>query len=203
MRTTFQTVVFIVLASLLTGCSGAWLVNYDEPIDPSVSRNWRVVSVDVVVPDTLTVSNADTLAPEADIVWHGDPDGDRRAQVATIIETGVAQGARGLRGGMPVHFLIVLEHFHGVTPRATRIAPSAVHNIRYTIRVFDNRNGRELTNAVHIDADLEALLGEQLVAYRAAGGSEKARIIAQIAEVTAGWLGLGEDPRRTFGGLGR
>ena len=194
--------IFIALL-VLSGCGGQWAVEYNQPIDPAISNQWRVVSLDVVVPDTLTVSTVDSLAPEADIVWWGEPEGDRRAQVAAIIETGVAQGSRALRGPVPVHFLVVLEQFHATSPRAQRIAPSAVHNISYTVRVFDNRNGQEVTPAVHVDADLEAYVGAQLVAAQAQGGTERNRIIANIAAVTAGWLGISEDPRRTFSGLGR
>ena len=196
------TSVFVVLFAL-AGCGGQWEVAYNQPIDPAISSQWRMVSVDVVVPDTLTVSNVDSLAPEADIVWWGEPEGDRRAQVAAIIETGVAQGARNLRGPVPVHFLVVLDHFHATSPRAQRIAPSAVHNISYTVRVFDNRNGQEVTSAIHVDADLEAYVGAQLAAAQAQGVTERNRIIAHIAAVTAGWLGVSDDPRRTFSGLGR
>lgn len=195
--------IMVVILATLSGCGGQWDVDYNQPIDPAISSQWRVVSVDVVVPDDLTVSRIDSLAPEADIVWWGEADGDRRAQVAAIIETGVAQGSRNLRGPVPVHFLVVLDHFHGVTPRALRIAPSAVHNIGYTVRVFDNRNGQEVTSAIHIDADLEAYVGAQAAAAQAQGISERNRIIAHIAAVTAGWLGTAEDPRRTFSMMGR
>ena len=198
-----KSVVFVMALFVLSGCGGQWEVGYNQPIDPAISNQWRVVSVDVVVPDTLTVSNVDSLAPEADIVWWGEPEGDRRAQVAAIIEAGVAQGARNLRGPVPVHFLVVLDHFHGVSPRALRMAPSAVHNIGYTVRVFDNRNGQEVTGAVAIEADLEAYVGAQAAAAQAQGITERNRIIAHIAGVTAGWLGIAEDPRRTFSMMGR
>ncbi len=189
--------------AILAACGQQWEVDYSQAIDPNISRQWRVASVDVVVPETLSVSTVDSLAPEADIVWWGEPDGDRRVQVAEIVEAGVARGASGLRGGVPVNLIVILEQFHGTSPRAQRIAPSAVHNIRYTIRVFDNRNGQELTAPIHIDAPLEAYVGGQLAALQAQGGSEKARIVAHIAAVTAGWLGVGEDARREFSQLGR
>lgn len=202
MLTKFKSAIIIGLLTL-SGCGGQWATDFNQPIDPAISNQWRVVSVDVVVPDTLTVSTTDSLAPEADIVWWGEAEGDRRAQVAAIIEAGVAQGSRALRGSVPVHFLLVLEQFHATSPRAQRIAPSAVHNISYTVRVFDSRNGQELTSAVHIDADLEAYVGAQLAAAQAQGGTERSRIIAHIAAVTAGWLGISADPRREFSMMGR
>ncbi len=198
----FQGVLIVAMLGL-SACGGQWTTDYNSPIDQSISSQWRVVSVDVVVPETLTVSNDNSIAPDADIVWWGDPAGDRRAQVAAIVEAGVEAGASRLNGGAPVHLLVVLSQFHGVTPRAVEIAPSAVHNIQFTVRVFDKRTGQEVTSAIVIDADLEAYVGAQAAAAAAQGVTEKQRIIAHIANVTAGWLGVGEDPRRHFGGLGR
>lgn len=195
--------VILSVVFLLSGCGGQWATDFDQVIDPAITKNWRVASVDVVVPETLSVSNANNLAPDADIVWHGDPEGDRRAQVAAILEEGVRQGASPLRGSVPVHVLLVLEEFHAVTPRALRIAPSAVHNIRYTIRVFDKRNGASLSEPVIVDADLEALTGSASTQALARGLTQKIRITKHIAAVTAGWLGIAIDPRREFGGLGR
>lgn len=188
---------------LLSGCGGQWATAFDQVIDPAITNNWRVVSVDVVVPETLSVSNANNLAPDADIVWHGEANGDRRAQVSAIIEEGVTRGASPLRGSVPVHILVVLEEFHAVTPRALRIAPSAVHNIRYTVRVFDKRNGASLSEPIVVDADLEALTGAASTQALVRGLTQKIRITKHIAAVTAGWLGISVDPRREFGGLGR
>ncbi len=200
----FRNVLFsLAIILLLSGCGGRWSTGFDQMLDPNISQNWRVVSVDVVVPETLSISNANNLAPDADIVWHGDPEGDRREQVAQVLEAGILRGSSSLRGGVPVHIVVILEQFHALSPRARRIAPSAVHNIRYTIRVFDNRNGGSLTAPVVVDADIEAFVGAQATAANAAGQTQKVRIINHIAAVTAGWLGVGPDPRREFGGLGR
>jgi hypothetical protein len=53
--------------------------------DPQVSKGWRVSSVEVSVPQALTVSDVNTFIPNADIVWHGDNPGDRKQQVAKVI----------------------------------------------------------------------------------------------------------------------
>jgi len=195
-------VIALALVSALAGCSGQFLTSYDAPVSPAMSRAWSLSDVIVTVPETLTVSEANSLAPDADIVWHGDAPGDRRAQVGAILDEGITRGASALSGPTPVTLAVVLEEFHAVTPAALTRAPSAVHNISYTIQVFSN-DGQPLTQPEHIDADLPALVGGQAITAAQSGQTQKARITAHLQTVTAGWLGLGPDPRRTFRTIGR
>ena len=123
----------------LAGCSGNWGVKYSKAPAPSVTRRWRLSFVSVSVPDSLTVSEANTYAPDADIVWHGEDYGDRRSQVRAILSEGLTRGARGLRGDRPIILSARLVQFHAVTPIAIDKAPSAVHNIKYDLQVFDAR----------------------------------------------------------------
>ena len=67
------------MMAVFSGCSGTWMVAYDDPPKPEITKNWRVVNVVAVAPENLTVSNDNIFAPDADIVWHGEPFGDRRA----------------------------------------------------------------------------------------------------------------------------
>ena len=188
---------------LLAGCSSTWATDYDAPLDAQVTKNWRVSSVNVVVSESLTVSNANTFAPDADIVWHGDTAGDRKQQVATIVEAGVKRGAASLRGGRSVQLVVALQQFHAVTPKSVARAPAAVHNIRYTIQARDARSGVALTNPVQVAANLPALVGKTAADAAAKGQGQKQRITNHIARVTAGWLGVGPDPRGEFRSLGR
>ncbi|SPH24857.1 hypothetical protein DEA8626_03891 [Defluviimonas aquaemixtae] len=188
---------------LLPGCGSTWSVSYDESVDASVSDGWHAGAVQVEVPEDLTVTDINTLVPDADIVWHGDPPGDRKAQVAEIVRAGVTEGADGLDGTREVDFHVLLSRFHGVTPAAVALAPSAVHNIDFTIQAVDSDTGEELTEPVEISADVEANLGAIAVFAAMQGEAEKDRIIERIAEVTAGWLGIGPDPRGEFKTLGQ
>ena len=188
---------------LLAGCSGNWGVKYSAAPDPSVTRGWRVSDVSVSVPDSLTVSEANTFAPDADIVWHGEDFGDRRAQVRSIVREGISRGARGLRGSRPVVLSVRVVQFHSVTPIALDKAPSAVHNIKYDLQVFDARPGKPLTAPERISADLEANVGTAAVVAAIDGDTPRVRIVRHLAAVTAGWLGAGPDQRRTFNSIGR
>ncbi|NSX56115.1 DUF6778 family protein [Parasulfitobacter algicola] len=186
---------------VLSGCGGTWTTNYDR-LDASVTRGWNVQSVSVTVPDTLTVTEQDSFAPNADIVWHGDPLGDRKAQIAKVMQAGISKGASGLRGPRSVNIGVTVRQFHSVTPRAQTRAPGAVHNISYVIQVFD-RAGNPLTQPQVIAADLEAFVGSDAIQAAQRGQTQKVRITNHLAAVTAGWLGIGPDVRGTFSGPGR
>lgn len=192
----------VIASGLLSSCSSVWSVSYDAPVETSVSAHWRAGEVEVEVPDDLTVSDINSLVPDADIVWHGDPPGDRKAQVAEIVRAGVARGAAGLNGEREVDFHIVLSRFHGVTPAAVAWATAAVHSIDFTIQAVDAGTGDALTDPVAVSADLEANVGALAIIAEMQGETDKDRIVERISEVTAGWLGIGPDPRGEFGSAG-
>ena len=188
----------------LAACSGNWTTDYEEPLDPATSKGWRISAIAVSVPEDLSVSDNNSLAPNADIVWHGDPPGDRRAQVKAIVETAARSATRGLSGSTSAQLNIVVSEFHGVTPAAVARAPGAVHNITLTAQVTNARTNVPLTGPVQIRADLPALVGaaafstgEQL------GEIQKSRVTAHITETLRGWLGVGPDNRGTFSSAGR
>ncbi len=188
---------------LVAGCAGKWQVNYDAPPSPEVTKTWKLVDVIAVAPDELSVSNRNGFAPSADIVWWGEPFGDRRAQVAAILDEGITAGASDLAGSRPVTMTAKLIRFHSVTPAAIARAPAAVHNISYQFQVFDADSGVALTQPTFIDADLEAYVGSAEIAAAIQGQTQRVRIVDHLAAVTRGWLGYGPDQRREFAGVGR
>ena len=188
---------------LLAGCSGAWETSYKEPLDPAVTRNWTVRDVTVQLPADLTTTEENSYAPDADVVWHGEPFGDRKAQAAAIVDEGITQGARGLRGRQPVRLLVTLMEFHALSPKARAQAPSAVHNISYMIEVLDARTGETIAEPELIRADLLAFTGAAAIDAVVQGETQKVRITRHLRDVTAGWLGIGPDPRQTFSSAGR
>ena len=195
--------LFILALVFLTGCGGRFATTYDTAMSPTVTRAWTVVDVQVDVPAALTVSDANVMAPRADIVWHGDPEGDRKAQVAAMVTEGIRQGSATLEGPQRVILGATLQEFHAVTPRAVNSAPSAVHNISYTLQAFDAATAVPISPAVLIQADLEALTRAGAIVAAQEGRTQKARITSHLARVTEGWLGIGPDQRRRFTSLGR
>ena len=187
----------------LSGCSNTWEVDYEAPLDNSVTKNWRISKVDVIVPESLTTSDENSLAPNYDVVWHGDLPGDRKAQIAQLMEEGIRKGSTSLRGSKRVILRVVVAQFHAVTPAAVSRAPAAVHDIRYTIQAFDARTGKALNEPVLINADLSAYVGSQAVVAAQSGQTQKVRIRNHLARVTMGWLGTGPAPRESFTSIGR
>ncbi len=198
-----QNLLKIVGFVLLAACSGSWETNYEDPLDPGVTRGWNVRDVTVQLPDTLTTTEENSYAPNADIVWHGEPFGDRKAQAARIVRDGISQGASSLRRGQPVKLIVTLLEFHALTPKARAQAPSAVHNISYNIQVVDARTGEPLTEPELIRADLVAFTGAAAVDAVVQGETQVVRITRHLRDVTAGWLGIGPDPRQAFSSAGR
>jgi hypothetical protein len=195
--------VVLTAAFLIAGCAGRFETTYPEPVDPAVSRGWTVVAVRTVVPDRLRVSEDNVLVPDADIVWHSEPEGDRRAQVAAIVTEGVEQGAAPLDGPRRVVFYIQLRRFHGVTPAAINSSPGGVHNISYRIWVLDARSSATILGPVPVEAALIANTGANAIVAAETGVTERARIVEHIAATTAGWLGIGPDARDSFVSIGR
>ena len=73
-----------------------------EEVRASPNAPVSVNEVEIIVPQTLLVSEANRYYPKGDIVWRGEPFGDRRAQVKAIFEEGIGRGAAALQGPTPV-----------------------------------------------------------------------------------------------------
>jgi len=190
-------------AAFLSGCSGRWTVDYEDGLNPAVTKNWRPSDILVEIPAELSVSNANSYAPNADIVWHGEAFGDRREQVARIMNEALRLGTQPLKGPRPVTIEAKLQQFHAVTPAAVARAPAAVHNISYYLQVRDTETGEPLTDTHFIQADLEANVGAAAVAAAVEGRGQRTRIVQHVARVTQSWLGYGPDQRRSFNSIGR
>ena len=187
-----------VLLSACVGGGGSFKTEYD-PLGADVSRAWRLAEVRVAVPDSLTISEEETLLPNADIVWREDPLGDRRAQVATIMKNAIATGASGLRGSRPVIIDVTVTRFHALTFRAEQSESDwGVHNIKFNAQVLDASTGAVLLETVTIRAELPALSGAAMRAARAKGQTQKKMISNHVARTIAGWLGTGPDNRNDF-----
>ncbi len=192
---------FAVAGSLaLAACGGTqWSTNYADVINPDVSKGWNVVAVEVTVPDTLTVSEDNAYAPNADIVWREDPFGNRHEQVDAIITNAAKRGASGLHGTRAVKLLITVQQFHALSEKARALLNnSGVHDITLTAQVVDANTNAPLSPPDLIKADLVAFVGDQAIAAEKQGLTQKVRITSHVAKVFAGWLGSGEDVRGTF-----
>lgn len=145
----------------------------------ALSAQWKLVDVRVTVPDTLTVSEANMYYPLTDIVWRGDPFGDRRVQISKLMDEGMTRGLAHLDGPRPVNFDIVLERFHSLTEKA-RYSFGGVHNIEYTLLVSDAQTGQPLHGPQFREVALKAFGGEQAFEAERRGQTQKVRIMDHL-----------------------
>lgn len=186
----------VVLVGLVAGCSGFDAASrntaYQPPLaqafamsDPAfgtVLPAYRVDEINVVVPQELIVSEANVYYPNGDIVWHGDPAGDRHEQVKAVLDTAFARGTDAMQGNVPVRVDVTLERFHALTPR-TRYTVGGVHSIRFKLEVRDAESGLLLEEPRSVKANLKAFGGQRAIDAERQGQTQKVRIIDHLSSV--------------------
>lgn len=194
---------FLLIVVALSGCmTRSFETSYLDLVTRTASSGWYTRDIDVIVPKHLTVSEENRYRPRGDIVWHGEPLGDRHAQVQRILEVAARNATKYLRGRKPVRIEIELETFHALSNRARLSSPSAVHNLAFKIRVFDMKTGRQIIPTDRIRADLPAFTRTRALEALRIGETQKVRITRHLEGVLKGWLQQGQDPRGSFAALG-
>ncbi len=168
-----------------------------EPLSASVSRasapapagrSYRVTEVRVVIPEDLTVSEANTFLPAADIVWRGDPYGDRRAQISTILRDSFVSATESLDGDTPVVVTLTLRRWHSLTER-TRYSIGGMHTIRFDLAVTHAGTGTLIDGPRFVRADFPGFGGQAAIQAEARGETQKVRITRQLQSVALMELG--------------
>ncbi len=132
----------------------------------------RVVSFDLSVPETLTVSEDNRLDPSEDIVWRGDPFGPRHEQVKAVMETGIAAGIKDLDGDLPVKLDIIVQRFHSQTQKV-RYSYGGKYEIEYDLTVENANSGEVVVPTYRVFAEIDAPGGVEALAADQAGRTEK------------------------------
>lgn len=159
-------------------------------------RDYRLEAVRFAAPADLTVSEANSFYPLSDIVWRGDPLGDRKAQIGDIFETAITRGAEGLEGETPIIVEVELARFHSLTER-TRYTFGGTHSIKFDLTIRDAETGAVLEPTRRVDADLPALGGQAAVMAEQRGETQKARILAHLSALFRETLTGGPGPGAT------
>ncbi|MFK7879371.1 DUF6778 family protein [Roseobacter sp.] len=189
-----------VLAALVSGCgfvdSVRW-ANVDDrsPLsnpthqqnllaapDDIQHRSFDVTRVIVSVPRSLKVSESNRFYPPGDIVWRGDPAGDRHEQVKAIFDAAIGQGVASMTDGVPVDLYIEVQRFHSLTERA-RYSIGGVHSITFILSLKEANTGVLLETPRQVKANLNALGGKRAIDADRKGQTQKARITAHLAAV--------------------
>ncbi|MEO5616118.1 MAG: DUF6778 family protein, partial [Cypionkella sp.] len=147
-----------------------------------LQAEYDVKAVNVLVPHTLKVSEANTFHPSADIVWRGDLPGDRYAQVKAIFDDAAARSTATMHTGAPVVVDLEVVRFHCLTEK-TRYTVGGVHSLHFMMTVRDAATGAVLQGPRLIVADVKGAGGNRAVAEEQAGRTQKVVVTERLTEV--------------------
>ncbi|MCA0043601.1 DUF6778 family protein [Celeribacter litoreus] len=192
MKTSLKIAVAFSLAAITSACTTESLTRslpFEAPFtgaevsENMVTPDFRVQSLEVIVPEDLTVSEDNTIKPRVDIVWHEDPFGNRYAQVQSVMEEGLRMGTRTLRGSQPVKVEVELIRFHAQTDRVRYSKIPSEHEIEFYMTVTDARSGEVIIPARYVNATFPAFGGEMALAADIAGITQRKRITERLSDV--------------------
>lgn len=180
----------VIFASiLLTGSLSGCMIS-DPPsrgqspqsllIETVQTPSYDVKAVHVSVPRSLIVSEADSYKPFADIVWHGDPEGDRYAQVKTIVDAAMARATQGMRQGRPVVLDVSVTKFHALTHK-TRATIGGQHTLLYILTMRDAATA-EVLHQAKVNATVPGAGGAKARSEEAMGRTQKVVITEALIE---------------------
>ena len=132
---------------------------------------YKVEQLSVTIPEELTVSEANTFVPRADIVWREDPRGNRKRQVQAIMANAIAEGVSQVNEGQPVTMEVRVNTFHAVTEKA-RYTVGGKHNINFDYLLRDVNTGLPVAEIKNIDASFKAHGGRKAVAAEQRGETQ-------------------------------
>ena len=174
MRSKFAALPALSLCAVLAGCQGnpeasARTVPLTEAaVGRMETQNWRLAALDVVVPQTLTVSEENSIKPRADIVWREDLCCDRHGQVDQLMTGALERALASLGGSQPVRVELQVTRFHALTER-TRYSIGGEHEIEFILTVFDAGSGAVLRGPRPVDLTFPAAGGDRALANEARG----------------------------------
>ena len=177
-------VIGAVLA--LTGCVATPDVsrNIGPAIGPVIdvpTQSWQFAGLEVLVPETLSVSEANSIKPRADIVWREDAPGNRHAQVQALVAAALEPALGGLQGSVPARITIEITRFHALTERA-RYTIGGEHEIEFLVTVRHAETGAILSGPRAVDLTFRAYGGQQAIEAEAQGITQRVRITEQLVQ---------------------
>ncbi|MBM3615172.1 MAG: hypothetical protein FJX28_06995 [Alphaproteobacteria bacterium] len=143
---------------------------------------YDIEAIRIVVPRSLKVSEANTFKPRADIVWRGEPLGDRHAQVTAIFQEAMTVGTAPLQTGRKADLEIQVIRFHALTEK-TRYTFGGMHEMRFVMTLRDSGTGAVLDGPREVVADIKASGGSAAIAEEQAGRTQRVVTVERLAQV--------------------
>ena len=182
-----RTGLLLAIGLGLSACASIDTATRNIPLEmPQMAPAAPVVAVadyNIKVSRSLRVSEANMYYPMGDIVWRGDPMGDRHAQIARIFQDSLTRvQTKNEDGALPVVVDIDLIRFHALTEK-TRYTIGGVHSIDFNMTVRNPITGEVIVPTHEVKADLRGYGGSKAMAAEQQGLTQKVRITQQIANV--------------------
>lgn len=152
---------------------------------PAPATTSGAANIRVSVPKELRPSEADMIYPLADIVWRGEPLGDRHAQVAAIVEEGIRRGMAAAGAGQDLIVEAEVTRFHSITEKARRTI-GGHHSVHFNLTVRDPLTGAKIIGPRSINASRWARGGAKAAAEDQAGRTMRVVIVESIAAQVVG-----------------
>lgn len=171
----------------VAGCATVETPSRNAPLSAPVlggaeqapTRSYDVQDIRIAFPADLRISESNGFYPIADIVWRGDPIGDRRQQIGEMMQTAFQAGTADMDGDTPVVLDVTVRRFHSLTER-TRYSVGGVHSIFFDLSIRDAETGTVIEGPRRIDASFPALGGQAAIRAENAGQTQKVRIIDHL-----------------------
>jgi hypothetical protein len=142
---------------------------------------YDVGSITVNVPRSLTVSEANLYHPNTDIVWRGEPLGDRYAQIEAILTEAMAKGTEQMDSGPKVDIEVTLLRFHCVTEK-TRYSFGGMHSMNFELTVREAATGAVLDGPRVVVANAKASGGQKAMDEELSGLTQRVVVVDRLAE---------------------
>ncbi|WP_245541092.1 DUF6778 family protein [Yoonia vestfoldensis] len=179
-----------LLLGALAACAPGAMVTQGDP-RPDVERDYRLVALDFSTLPNLVVSEANTYYPQADVVWRGDPAGDRIAQIEALF---TEAARRNMDGGADIKNAnsrvvmdVTLVRFHGLT-RRTQFSTGGVYNIIFDVAIRDAGTGAVIEPSRRVVANLDSWGGNTNAQLEERGITQKIRVTEFLTTVLADQL---------------
>lgn len=187
----FTTFLLGLSALGLVACAPVELSTRNMPEATGVVRpassGYAIGGLSVDVPQALRVSEANSFYPFADIVWRGDPPGERRTQVEALFTTAAARAGSALHG-RPVNVGIEVVRFHGLTEK-TRFTVGGSYSISFRLTLTDPATGRLVETPRIVEASLPQAGGSHALSNERRGLTEKVLVTQFLTRVLRTELG--------------
>lgn len=188
----------VAAATLLAGCASTDTVtrNADDrglslatrgellaqPATILMAAAYDVREVKVSVPRSLKVSEANVYFPLADVVWRGEPLGDRHLQVESMFDEALFRATGPMKSGRPAVVEVEVTRFHGVTEK-TRYSVGGVYSLRFNLTVRDADTGQIIDGPRVVVADTKASGGAKALHEEQMGLTQRVVVVNRLAEV--------------------